>query len=382
MNLPNETLGSAYQTEPLLRPVMPELDAIRGIAILGVLFYHGLFWGIDLSRFPAVTRVVLTGMWVGRLGVNLFFVLSGFLITGLLVDSKHRADYYSRFYIRRALRILPAYLLTISALIAVASAPWKFVALSLLYLSNLTPLWSIPIAYPVLWSLAVEEHFYFVWPAVTRKLTLRQVLICCIGIILLSPVSRLATFFLTQRNGFVSFVCNEYTWNSADGLACGAMLAIYLRLYPPSRRQLLRLLFGSVGLALSLWLLALPWGIWTRQRPVGAALQVVPWQFVFIALLGGFLLLGTSRWKKLVHSTTLRFFGEISYGLYLYHLLAFDGVDYLARRESLSWMGTQNLAALLIRFAVSSAIAIAISFISRRMFENRFLEMKGRLTPD
>ena len=69
---------------------MPELDSIRGIAILGVLFYHGFFWGIDLAPFSKAARLVLTGMWVGRLGVDLFFVLSGFLITGLLLDSKER----------------------------------------------------------------------------------------------------------------------------------------------------------------------------------------------------------------------------------------------------------------------------------------------------
>jgi peptidoglycan/LPS O-acetylase OafA/YrhL len=362
---------------------MPELDSIRGIAILGVLFYHGLFWNVDLTQFPPLVRIALTGMWVGRLGVNLFFVLSGFLITGLLIDSRNRADYYSRFYIRRALRILPAYLLTILALIVLAYAPWKFIALSLLYLSNLTPLWGIPIAYPVLWSLAVEEHFYLAWPVLIRRLTLNHMLICCVGIILLSPFSRLLTFLLTQKNGFVSFVCNEYTWNSADGLACGALLAICLRLYNPSRKQFARALLGLLGLALALWSGFLPWGIWTRQRPVGAAFQVVPWQLAFTAMVGGVLYLGTgtSFCRHVVQSKTLRFFGEISYGLYLYHLLVFNGVDYVARRESLSLLGTGNLPALVTRFVLSLTVAISISFVSRRVFENRFLKMKQRLTP-
>ncbi|MGD0546148.1 MAG: acyltransferase [Candidatus Acidiferrales bacterium] len=140
-------------TEPLLRREMPELDTIRGLAILGVLLYHGLYWNVNLSNFPSLERIILTGMWAGRMGVDLFFVLSGFLITGILLDSRNRQDYYRRFYARRALRILPAYLLILAILAVTKYTPLSFVLLSLIYLSNLTPLFGIPIAYPVLWSL-------------------------------------------------------------------------------------------------------------------------------------------------------------------------------------------------------------------------------------
>jgi peptidoglycan/LPS O-acetylase OafA/YrhL len=140
-------------TEPLLRREMPELDTIRGLAILGVLLYHGLYWNVNLSNFASLERIILTGMWAGRMGVDLFFVLSGFLITGILLDSRNRQDYYRRFYARRALRILPAYLLILAILAVTKYTPLSFVLLSLIYLSNLTPLFGIPIAYPVLWSL-------------------------------------------------------------------------------------------------------------------------------------------------------------------------------------------------------------------------------------
>ena len=162
--------------EPFLRPAMPELDVIRGIAILAVLLYHSFYWQVDISRFSGTSRFFLTGMGLGRLGVNLFFVLSGFLITGLLVDSKHRANFYSRSYLRRALRIWPAYLVTQSILAAAALVPMSFVVLSLLHLSNLTPLFGVAIAYPILWSLAVEEHFYLIWPWVVRRLENRSLL--------------------------------------------------------------------------------------------------------------------------------------------------------------------------------------------------------------
>jgi peptidoglycan/LPS O-acetylase OafA/YrhL len=374
------TLVNPKSSEPLLRPVMPELDSIRGIAILAVLFYHGFYWNVDLAQFSKPARLILTGMWAGRLGVNLFFVLSGFLITGLLINSKDRKDYYSRFYKRRALRILPAYILTILILVIVKRAPWNFIGLSVLYLSNLTPLFGIAIAYPILWSLAVEEHFYFVWPAVVRKLSTRQLIFCCVAVILVSPLSRLVTFYWSRRNGFVSFVGNDYTWNSADGLACGALLSTWLRKFQPSRHQVGRTIYVLGAVALGIYLVGLPWGIWTRQRPLGAAMQVVPWHLLFVAFLGAFLMLGTSSWKNIPQARTLRFFGEISYGLYLYHLLFLEGYDYLAGRNILPLPGTGPGTLLLIRFVVASSVAVAAAYMSRRLFEDRFLRLKGRFT--
>src|SRR6266481_4008030 len=86
---------------------MPELDSMRGLAILLVLFYHGFFWSYGLAGLSGISKIMVLITRSGWLGVNLFFVLSGFLITGILLNSKSRTDYYSRFYTRRALRILP-----------------------------------------------------------------------------------------------------------------------------------------------------------------------------------------------------------------------------------------------------------------------------------
>jgi peptidoglycan/LPS O-acetylase OafA/YrhL len=368
------------QTGALLRPEMPELDAIRGIAVLGVLFYHGLYWGLDLSQFSKFERTLLTGMWLGRLGVNLFFVLSGFLITGLLIDARNKATYYSRFYIRRALRILPAYSLTILILLATRSAPLKFIVLSIFYLSNLTPLFGVAIAYPVLWSLAVEEHFYFLWPLIVRKWT-NKALFGLLGfVIIFSPVSRLVSFYLTSSHGFVSFACNEYTWNSLDGLACGGVLAIYLRDFNPSRAVFQKTLLVLLGIALFIWGIGIPFGIVTRQKPMGAALQVTPWHFLFVALIGMSLVIGSGRYRRFVQLKPLRLLGEASYGIYLYHLLIFALFDRIVGHSGSS-AGHSRFAMLLIRFLIVSTIAIFVSLISRRKFEDRFLELKTRLAP-
>lgn len=136
-------MGSQASHEPLLRPTMPELDSIRGLAILGVLFYHGFFWARDVSQFPRFERLFLRLMSPGEFGVSLFFVLSGFLITGLLIDSRDRPDYLRRFYIRRALRILPAYYGILVILAALGVISHGFLLISLVYCSNLAPLFGI-----------------------------------------------------------------------------------------------------------------------------------------------------------------------------------------------------------------------------------------------
>jgi peptidoglycan/LPS O-acetylase OafA/YrhL len=346
-------------TEKLLRPVMPELDSIRGIAILAVLFYHGLYWQVDLTTFPHWQRRLLSLMWPGRLGVNLFFVLSGFLITGLLMDSRARPNFYRRFYVRRALRILPIYLALLVILGATHYAPPSFLILSLAYLSNLTPLFGVAIAYPVLWSLAVEEHFYFVWPAIVRKFSSHRLLILSIVVIVASPILRFVSAHSAR-----GFEFNDYTWNSLDGMACGALVAILLRMWGEDRRKLLRLVCAFYCAAIALY----PFAIQTRQSMIGAALQVVPWHFLFAGTLGVFLLIGTTQWKAFVLIPFFRFFGYISYGLYLIHVLAFNAFDHVA--------GGHGLTGLVLRFICASSIATLVAWLSRRYFEERFLSMK------
>jgi peptidoglycan/LPS O-acetylase OafA/YrhL len=337
---------------------MPELDFIRGVAILGVVVYHAFYVEMGSDAYPHWQRLFLNATWAGRLGVNLFFVLSGFLITGILLDSKQRPDYYKRFYVRRSLRILPAYLLLLGIL-ALLRFPSLFLVLSLLYLSNLTPLFGIAIAYPILWSLAVEEHFYFVWPMVVRKVSTRALLWISAGIIVISPILRLISFHYAQ-----GFTFNEYTWNSADGLACGAVLAILVRERNNDRKYLFRLVCAALLLAAALS----PFAVTPRAEAAGAALQVVPWHFLFFAVVGACLLIGTTSWRWFVHWPLLRFYGRISYGLYLIHSLVFIGYDRLW--HSFGFWGLTK------RYCIVLTVATLLAWLSRTYFEGRFLQMK------
>src|SRR5205085_7512260 len=205
---------------------MPELDTLRGVAILAVIFYHG-FSQYDTAGFSWPTRWFLESAQWGWLGVNLFFVLSGFLITGILLDGKQEQHYYRRFYVRRALRILPAYLLLLLLLmltyrigISDRHISWSFIGLSFFYLSNLTTFFGVNMQYGPLWSLAVEEQFYLFWPPAVRKLSRRWLAGLALAVFLCTPLLRGAMFLLGHTaEGW-------YTWLVADGLASGALLAI------------------------------------------------------------------------------------------------------------------------------------------------------------
>lgn len=360
---------------PLVRAHMPELDAVRGLAILMVLFYHAFYWGMDLSGLPPVQRYLLEAMHAGKLGVNLFFVLSGFLITGLLLKARGEPDYYRKFYIRRALRIFPAYFITL-AVLAITGTSLKFIGLSLLYLSNLTPLFGMAIAYPVLWSLAVEEHFYLLWPMAVRKLSSRGILAGSAAIVVLSPLLRWASYVFEAPKGWVSFHIFDYTWNSADGLACGALLAVCLREFAPSRKTFGRVVAGLFVIGLVM----MPLGVKSKQTGLGAALLVVPWHILFVAIIGAGLLAG-SRPGRAMRWRVLEFFGEISYGLYLYHLLVFWGVEWLLNNGVIPRWKVDLLQGLSVRFLICGGIAVGIAWVSRRYVEEPFLRLKVRLAP-
>ena len=197
---------------------VPELDGIRGIAILLVLATH---FGYPAAG-PGLFRNMLSLGWVG---VDLFFVLSGFLITGILLATKGRANYFQRFYLRRLFRILPIYyaflilifhgLPFLGRSVTGAGEAWYW-----LYIAN----WrngSSPYLQHF-WSLAIEEQFYLGWPLLVHLCSRRSSKLVCVSIVLLSPVVR----FLAFQMGVSPFTVYEVTPLRLDGLAFGALLAL------------------------------------------------------------------------------------------------------------------------------------------------------------
>jgi peptidoglycan/LPS O-acetylase OafA/YrhL len=368
---------------PLLRPHMPELDSIRGLAVLGVLMYHGLYWTRDFTQYANWQRTILEAAGPGKFGVNLFFVLSGFLITGILLDSKQRRDYYQRFYFRRALRILPAYYATLLILVLLGLTSREFLFMSLLYSSNLSGLFGIVMSYPVLWSLAVEEHFYFLWPTAAKKLSSKHLEWLAVSVVVLSPVLRFLCHELASGSFRPQDGCFYYTWNTSDGLALGALIALLVRKWNQDRGKLRNFSIGLIVVGFAVALAGLPFGIQTRMTPVGEALQWVPWNLWCGGVLGIFLLVGSGPNRKWVAPKVLIFFGQISYGLYLYHLFVFQLYKWIANRTGFEVRLDLGLWARTWCYLLCAGLAaIAVAYLSRKYFEEPFLRLKDRWTPN
>jgi peptidoglycan/LPS O-acetylase OafA/YrhL len=359
---------------------MPELDTIRGIAVLLVLFFHGFGFRYGLRGLSGFPRLLVAATLPGWVGVNLFFVLSGFLITGILLDTKHKPNYYRIFYSRRALRILPLYY-AVLLLLAVLTrtgwvsrhASWEFLGLSFLYLSNLTELFGIRMQYGVLWSLAVEEHFYLLWPAAVRSLSRHRVAILGAVICVLCPCLRGFYFVRGYDLG------TGYTWLVADGLATGALLAALARGPSGTRTRIRTITLICFAMSLTMFSIGYPFGIFRASRFLGVTLRETALNLFFGGIVASALLAGTSRWKAVVNRPVLQFFGEISYSLYLIHMLVFDLEDYVVGRlfPNLSDVAG-HFALMVFLFTVALGFTVAIAYLSRWYFEEPFLRMKRR----
>jgi peptidoglycan/LPS O-acetylase OafA/YrhL len=336
---------------------MPELDSIRGLACLAVLCFHGLWWYIPANA-RGVEGWLRAATQEGFRGVNLFFVLSGFLITGILLDSRDRSDYFARFYKRRALRILPAYYLML-ILLALYGVPRAFLGISLLHAANMAPTFHVPMAYGPLWSLGVEEQFYLLWPAVVWKLRTRVLALLALGLFLNSiilPMQLHATPDAAMP-----------LWFSTHGLALGALVAMFLRSEWASRQRSKWLVasLAMIGFGL-LWLSRFP-----LQPQLQGTFEGMAWDVLFSALVLCALLAGSSRFEEWVRPKWLLFFGKISYGLYLIHVLVFASYRRLFHPRD-------DLRSILLEFAVCSLISIALATLSRYTIEEWFLSLKDR----
>ena len=352
---------------------MPGLDLARGLAILMVLLDHG--FAADQTPYTlAPSRFLLSLEYVARLGhmgVHLFFILSGFLITGILLDSRTQPDYFRNFYTRRVLRIAPAYLLMLVVLLATHSITARYLAVCLLFFCNMPALLGATSEYPALWSLSVEEQFYLIWPLAVRKLSVRSLTILCTALILLTPALRFALLYGPTFAHDIRFK----TWAVADFFAAGALLAISARL--PHLRPLLHkaiaplLLTGALLFALQ-HLSPQP----TRLALIhlNQATYLEPWLLGF----SGLVLLAFLR-PGMAASLACRpliFLAKISYGLYLCHPFLFTLIN---AHWPLHATSTISLfPQLLLRFLVEATISIAIAALSRYTFEEFFLRLKPK----
>lgn len=347
---------------------MPELDVLRGLAILMVVMFHGLYWSGATTSIPIVNLLIKATV-VGWLGVNLFFVLSGFLITGILLDTKGEPSYYRQFYLRRALRILPAYLVTVAILVIIGYIQLPQTVLALLFLANCMSMLNIGGGYGPLWSLSVEEQFYLVWPMLVNRVSVRVLTFISLALCLIEPALRWVTASSHLSLGDVKIA----TYLIADNLALGALAAIFARSRHGTLRNGIRLGAAFCVAGLGIFLAGYPFGILHRANVVGAVLQTVPWNLFFT----GILLLSLG-WRSPLFTGALtfplRFLGYISYGLYLIHALVFQTYDRVLPHVSNPRLH-QLLLLSLVRFFLCAGLSVLIAWFSRRFYEQPFLRL-------
>ncbi len=283
---------------------LARLDGIRAIAVVVVIAYHH-------------TLLQTTG-W---LGVDLFFVLSGYLITRILRGTRTSPSYWRQFYVKRAARLIPALLLTLVFVALVARrVPWLGFAGYVVFLGDVINVTHLQSALLIaLWSLAVEEHFYLVWPSVVRLCTRRTLLIVAAATLVLGPILRLlVTPHLRLDQALVIYYLTPFR---LDSIACGSLLALLSEDQRAS--DLLKRIAGAGALVSSLLYLGLV-ALDPTFRKESNSLLFNGLGYSLISVAGFFIVawvltLGersiTNRilsWKPLVYV------GRVSYGMYLF----------------------------------------------------------------
>lgn len=370
--LPAIAVPRAEMAASVLTSHMAGIDVLRGLAILMVIVFHGMAYSAPELKWGAwlPDQIFLLTGW-GWLGVNLFFILSGFLITGILDDTLQQKNYYGRFYIRRALRILPVYLCTLALAWATRSITGNYVVVCIFFLANMPGVFLRHgyKLYPPLWSLAVEEQFYLVWPSLYRILKRTGMFYVSLALIVICPILRALAFAGMLHTGDPL----SKTWMIADNLAIGAILAILVR----SSRVTVKM-FAAIGwaqFAAGVLGLSVLFGLHRMDRPdpLRNSAGLTCFMLVFSSMV--VLMLCIFRTRRLPRFLRFFvFFGDISYGLYLIHMLMLQYYDRLAGDRF-----RNDPRQLVLRFAVANAIAIGIATLSRKYFESPILRLKSRI---
>lgn len=364
INLPGPQAGRQHY---------PALDGLRGVAILLVLFVHNFGF--------------MNYFFFGWLGVDLFFALSGFLITEILLNSLGQPGFLKKFYIRRVLRIFPLFYLVL--LLCFFLLPliknlqldvsyyqenqvWHWT-----YLQNWLYVFKEPYGDKLLmhtWSLAVEEQFYLLWPLLILLLRRPKFLLMAMLVILImTGVARYIIWLYKVEDLAYSSL---YTFTRIDGLCIGSMVALLQKIDPRFLKKhtpLIVLLMAAINFVF----------YFINDRSSFTLPYLAFVGYTTFAVLFGILVYeavtGESKFLLfLLDNRPLKFFGKISYGLYVYHWPVFIlFFDHLRNRLTGDYMLSLRAAELVSGIAVT-LIAIFISVLSYRYFEKPFLQLKAK----
>jgi peptidoglycan/LPS O-acetylase OafA/YrhL len=305
---------------------VPELDAIRGLAAVSVVIFHLWF----LGQMQDVGSLAVL-----QFAVDMFFILSGLLITSIILRHGDKRGFLLNFYMRRSLRIWPIYylaLLTVAVVVRfLPSRPsLGWLPFYLTFTQNIQNYWFAPAPAPDylghFWTLAIEEQFYLFWPALLLLLGRRWLIPLCMALLAMSLGARLAGFH------------EKILIARCDGFAMGGLLAYLSHIGTPQQYPRQWRLACGVMLAVALVALVVTW----RVRPLHLTFINLTFASVLGLVLGliGHPIVAPLRDRRLVY------LGVISYGLYLYHPMLFSLFDTLGRHWLLDVLKVAALLAL------------------------------------
>jgi len=373
---PGRSPATGQKARPHEGARIAELDGLRGIAILLVLVFH---YAPDTGPLKYLGDV----FGIGWTGVDLFFVLSGFLITGILLDSVGHSHYYRNFIVRRSLRIFPLYYacLVLYGVLSFVPSPihWKeFLNLGdgwwyVGYLGNVQTF--LMNAYPraailtPLWSLQVEEQFYFSFPLLvwaTRRKTLARILAGSVIAALLLRTALVAALPKNLMGTYTLMPCRM------DALAMGGLVAIAVRESPEWLKG--RWIGWLTALSTATFLLIC---VLTNSSPWSNWMRTLGYTALDLAFTGVLVMLIVWRQPHLLKLCRVRFLiwvGTISYGLYLLHIPA----KIVSNRWVAPWLGVPQASST--EFFLMMALAVAMAWISWTIFESPILRLKSFFT--
>lgn len=373
------------------RTHLPVLDGLRGMAILLVMLYH--FTGGTDHAASGLDRWFSRATGIGWCGVDLFFVLSGFLITGILFDSKRSPTAFRDFYARRSLRIFPLYYGVLLVLFVIVPRVLRIDVPGMddvapnqqwlwLYCGNIAKFLDPGVTFHSgmvqtvhFWSLAIEEQFYLVWPLLVLRLRPHTLVKLCVTVAAASLGVRVALAAEGVQGLYTFTPCR------LEGLMVGAFLALAVRrgsgvnaLAPAAKW--VALMGGTTLLA-----------VWSVVGLDNDHWTMTTFGFTLLALFFGAVLVLTltqpasALWSRVLSSRGLRFFGKYSYGLYVFHYLLtpvfarFFSVDVLVER-----VFGHYWPARIASVALSFAASIVVAWLSWHLFEKHFLRLKDRFS--
>lgn len=363
------------------------IDGIRGLAILLVLAWHFIYCISSLRPGSVEAYFFKAFFYYSWLGVDVFFVLSGFLLTSILYKNKSSLHFLKTFWFRRALRILPLYWVILSAAFLAThfktsdrglGYQWLFGNLHYLetytiFLQNITMTIQNQMSSAwlnVTWSLAIEEQFYLILPIAVLFFNKQKFFIISIIILVLTPLLRAACIFYVPNGGMASFMLLPLRW---DSLFLGGMLA----LIKPTNKKIEKIIKYQkpiIAIALSIFLI-----LGLSNQGIGS-LGMGILGHTAIAILTGLLILNCKMRpdciaKKILSSKPFVFFGSISYGLYLLHYPILG----LSHQWALQAVPINNSVKSCLVTFVAFLITIGISLLSHKYFEKPFLKIGAKI---